>query len=159
MEKSGNLGVFPILYDYADDYSSILVECVTPCKYGDAAEIAKMLGVETKSSAGQITGHISDLLEFAVQELPGDFDALFEMIADETQSPIWRELSMMIVDPANKAQQMLQKLAMYTIDNYKDFDIADVGSIKNWGFASRDGKIVPIVLDAGFSPSVRDMWY
>jgi len=35
----------------------------------------------------------------------------------------------------------------------------DVTNEDNWGFAIRDGKIAPVMLDVGFSRSIADAFY
>lgn len=103
---------------------------------------------------------IGELLGFVIEALPGDLDAILADISESNGDPkSWRLVAEAVLSPSNEAQRLLRKLAEHTIKHHRDIDPVDFTNIHNWGFAVRKGKVVPIVLDAGFSPEVRDKWY
>ena len=144
---------------------AILVECVSPCSksYRTASkEFYHCLGCSPFPGWYIPTELIASQLELVAKcaEDGWTFDEIMEEVCDRrTSDKGWQKTADMVLSPRNPAQRILSKLYEYVADNSSSIDPVDFGSLDNWGFAIREGQLVPIVLDAGFSPEVRDEYY
>lgn len=158
---SKGLDIFPKLYDYAKDFTMMLVECITPAKDDESEDwkIAKMFGIETCPRWFSPVDQLGQIVDFIVSDIRLQPEESMQVLYEDTDEEVWREIAGYVLKPSTVQQQMLRKLVLYAIEHHREFDPADIGNIQNWGFAIREGQICPIMLDAGFSEEVRDGWY
>jgi len=67
-----------------------------------------------------------------------------------------------IKDDSAPQFEVLRQLVKFYADHGCNDDqclLVDLEGIYNWGLAARGGKLVPIVIDAGFSEAVREQFY
>ena len=144
---------------------AILVECVSPCSMSfktASREFYHCLGCSPFKGWDYPTHLIADMLELVAKNAEDGytFDETMEFICSYmTDDRGWQKTADMVLSPMNPAQRVLSKLFKYVSDNSSKIDPADFAALENWGFAIREGQVVPIVLDAGFSPEVRDEYY
>ena len=152
---------FPKFYQQCNSHAAILVECVVQLKDDEIGEwkLRHYLDVDVDD----LSAAIGDMLDYVAQSADGSAEKgkqIFKKIADDASFDIaWKMLAESILSPKNQSQKMLKALADFTIENYSDFLPTDLENIENWGLALRNGEISLIVLDAGFSEAVAEMYY
>ena len=155
---------FPQFYNQCNGYAAILVECISPCHEEDEDKVdermQKHLGISLESS--YTCEAIGEMLEYVVDHMEGSLTSIFTKIMNDESSDrveAWSILAAAILKPKNEAQKVLRELAKFSLAHKEDFLPGDITSVENWGFGIRNGQVVPIVLDAGFSEDVWKAYY
>ena len=159
---------FPAIYEASKDFEVLLVECCSPC-HNDSQSVSRVKqALDIKYDMNiDVTDAIALVLDKAASYAPGDFEAIYEsMLQDidaenftEKRKKAYESVINVILQPHSIAQKTFSNLARWCLANVDKIDVIDFSNIENWGFVAREGEIVPIVIDAGFSPAVQKMFY
>lgn len=87
---------------------------------------------------------VNTRLENEMEHFPGSFTV---------------DLYEMVLDPKTPAQKSMSEIFRYVFKHHEQLVPGDLAAVENWGFAIRDGKICPVILDAGFSREVSKTYY
>lgn len=90
-----------------------------------------------------------------------DFQAVLKYADAADAAAKWLDqLSSLQYSRMSPGQKSFQQLVIFWKKNgTSELMPGDVVNIQNWGFAIRDGKIAPVMLDVGFSKTVADKFY
>lgn len=159
---------FPAMYEASKDFEVLLVECCSPC-HNDSESVNRVKqALEIKYDMNiDVTDAIALVLDKAASYAPGDFEAIYEsMLQDieienygEKRKKAYESVINVILQPHTIAQKTFSNLAKWCLANVDKIDVIDFSNIENWGFVAREGEIVPIIIDVGFSPAVQKMFY
>lgn len=159
---------FPAMYEASKGFEALLVECCSPCRNDSVSVNRVKQAFEIEYDAViDVTDAIALVLDKAASYAPGDFEAIYEsMLQDidaedftEKRKEMYRNVIEAMLHPQSIAQKILNSLARWCLANVDKIDVVDFGNIENWGFVAREGEMVPVVLDVGFSPAVQKMFY
>ena len=67
-----------------------------------------------------------------------------------------------IINDKSPSYNILRNIIKFYSDHGKNDNsmlLADLEFSKNWGLAIRRNKVVPVVIDSGFSETIRDLYY
>lgn len=155
---------FPRFYQQCNRYAAILVECISPCNEDDEDKVDERMQkcLNLKIDSAYVCEAIGEMLEYVVDHMEGSLTSIFTKIKNDESSDrveAWSILAAAILRPKNEAQKVLRELAKFSLAHKEDFLPGDITSVENWGFGIRNGQVVPIVLDAGFSEDVWKEYY
>ena len=164
---------FAQTYASSSDYGMLLTECCAAAKDGDQlAKSFKMSGSEvflavvkavSEDKKYDLDSASSSLKSMAtdLKKKGQDFSAMLVHadVADEAAQ--WLD---QVMASSSKSLSPGQKSFMQLVKFWKKNGTSallpgDVQNDKNWGFAVRDGRIAPVLLDAGFSQDVAKKYY
>ena len=160
---------FPACYNTSEGFNAILVECCAPFTYKDTNDFKKALGFKDADAES-----IGDVFARANEFRKDDFKKTYYGLREREQAKTkdnrsyeeikYRAMQRIeaidrILYPSRFAQELLSKLALWCYVNPQKADPGDFGNIENWGMVVRKGKLVPVAIDIGFSPEVRDEFY
>ena len=125
----------------------------------DAA--VKLLGLQNELRVSySLFDYIYSVLEFCLSRRTSVAKTLEKIASspdDYTHGAV--AVAEVMLKPKSQAQKLLRQLAEYVTENSSKLSPSDLATFKNWGFATRDGKIVLVVLDAGLNDDVAREWY
>ena len=164
--SSSALEIFPRVHGIGGKCLGILVECVAtyddPYKF--SVEFIDCLKFRSWKNGGYdfptepVGEFLSEVQKKAAEE-NSSFDEAVKEAGDESRWQSWKDLAEMVLRPQNAAQKFLRMTAEWAAENPQRLLAADMSNPDNWGLAVRNGEVVPIVLDAGFSEPVKKAFY
>lgn len=166
-EKTSKYECFVKNYDYdAKTKCSLLTECCAKIKSKDFEKLFGLTCVELGVEIGQILD-LCDMFKKLDLIQAEKFYKKKWLQAQKEKDTFWMqelEQKLELIDniKKNKAPQweILRELVRFYQDNgTKSLLHGDLEDPDNWGYAIRYGKIVPIIIDAGFSEKVYQDYY
>lgn len=70
-------------------------------------------------------------------------------------------MEQILADKPKPQYEVLNSIVAFYVDHGKDDKqmlLSDLSRLTNWGIAWRSGKLVPVIIDAGFSYSVAEIY-